>query len=177
MVLGFISLILSFTQSSIVNICIPVELADTMLPCALRKPKYPTKPMYSSPPPGHKKFPSRRHLLQSERRFLAADTNNACESGYVPLISQHGLHQLHIFIFFLAVFHVIYSVATMMLGRMKIRKWKEWEKMATDDPDYADGSTKFRLTHETSFVRAHSNSLTRSPLIFYIVSFLLLFSA
>lgn len=40
--------------------------------------------------------------------------------GYVPLISLNALHQVHIFIFFLAVFHVIYSAITMMLGRAKV---------------------------------------------------------
>lgn len=40
--------------------------------------------------------------------------------GYVPLISVNGLHQLHIFIFFLAVFHVFYSAITMTLGRLKV---------------------------------------------------------
>lgn len=40
--------------------------------------------------------------------------------GHVPLISTHALHQLHIFIFFLAVFHVIYSAITMALGRLKV---------------------------------------------------------
>jgi len=40
--------------------------------------------------------------------------------GSVPLISAHGLHQLRIFIFFLAVFHVVYSVITMLLRRMKV---------------------------------------------------------
>lgn len=41
--------------------------------------------------------------------------------GYVPLISVNALHQIHIFIFFLAVFHVFYSAITMMLGRLKVR--------------------------------------------------------
>lgn len=40
--------------------------------------------------------------------------------GYLPLISVNGLHQLHIFIFFLAVFHVIFSAITMTLGRAKV---------------------------------------------------------
>lgn len=41
--------------------------------------------------------------------------------GYVPMISVNALHQIHIFIFFLAVFHVFYSAITMMLGRLKVR--------------------------------------------------------
>jgi hypothetical protein len=40
--------------------------------------------------------------------------------GSVPLISARGLHQLRIFKFFLAVFHVVYSVITMLLRRMKV---------------------------------------------------------
>lgn len=38
----------------------------------------------------------------------------------VPLISQSGIHQLHIFIFVLAVSHVLYSVVTTALGRAKV---------------------------------------------------------
>lgn len=40
--------------------------------------------------------------------------------GKVSLISSAGVHQLHIFIFVLAVFHIVYSVATMALGRLKV---------------------------------------------------------
>jgi mlo protein len=40
--------------------------------------------------------------------------------GKVSLISINALHQLHIFIFFLAVFHVSYSAITMALGRAKV---------------------------------------------------------
>lgn len=42
--------------------------------------------------------------------------------GYEELISAKALHQLHILIFFLAVFHVVYSFLTMMLGRLKVLK-------------------------------------------------------
>jgi len=55
--------------------------------------------------------------------------------GKVPLVSTNALHQLHIFIFFLAVFHVLYSALTMTLGRLKVGNkfrifdgflWKKW---------------------------------------------------
>ena len=45
-----------------------------------------------------------------------------CQQGYEPLISVNGLHQLHILIFFLAFFHVLYSFITMMLGRLKVNE-------------------------------------------------------
>lgn len=37
MILGFISLLMTFGQSYIVGICISEKLSETMLPCALRK--------------------------------------------------------------------------------------------------------------------------------------------
>ena len=47
--------------------------------------------------------------------------SSACyPQGKVSLISANGVHQLHIFIFVLAVFHVVYSVATMALARLKV---------------------------------------------------------
>jgi len=48
-------------------------------------------------------------------------SSSACyPQGKVSLISANGVHQLHIFIFVLAVFHVVYSVATMALARLKV---------------------------------------------------------
>lgn len=42
----------------------------------------------------------------------------------MPLISLNGVHQMHIFIFFLAVFHCLYSAMTMLLGKLKVCRWK-----------------------------------------------------
>lgn len=41
--------------------------------------------------------------------------------GKASLVSEAGLHQLHIFIFVLAVMQIVYSVLTMGLGRAKVR--------------------------------------------------------
>lgn len=40
--------------------------------------------------------------------------------GKVPFISADGIHQLHIFIFVLAVFRILYCILTMALGRAKV---------------------------------------------------------
>ncbi|KAI3459937.1 hypothetical protein Pfo_016600 [Paulownia fortunei] len=161
MILGFISLILTFGQNYITRICISEEIGNTMLPCEL-------KASYSH----RNKEDHHRRLLWDERRILATDSPaKECKRGYVPLISVHGLHQLHIFIFFLAVFHVTYSAITMMLGRMKIREWKEWERMSENETKAANDPSRFRLTHETSFVRGHTNSWTTNPVLFYIACF------
>ncbi|KAL6603414.1 hypothetical protein ACP70R_043775 [Stipagrostis hirtigluma subsp. patula] len=162
MILGFISLLLVFGQNYIIKICISDHAANTMLPCVEK---------------GHgadKKAVA--HLAGDllRGRMLGGDAGASakCPEGSVSLISINALHQLHIFIFFLAVFHVTYSAITMALGRAKIRGWKEWEKEAAgQDFDFANDPTKFRFTHETSFVRQHMNVLNKTPASFYISNF------
>ncbi|KAE9451347.1 hypothetical protein C3L33_16748, partial [Rhododendron williamsianum] len=48
-------------------------------------------------------------------------------SDKVQFVSAYGIHQLHIFIFVLALFHVLYCITTLGLGTLKMRKWKTWE--------------------------------------------------
>ncbi|XP_047312048.1 MLO-like protein 8 [Impatiens glandulifera] len=158
MVLGFISLLLTFSQYYVAKICIPAKVADTLLPC-------PAKVV--------KDDKSGRRLLWYEHRMLAAgDSGSGCKDGKVPLITVNALHQLHILIFFLAVLHVVYSALTMGLGRLKIRGWKQWEQETTSqDYEFSVDKSRFRLTHETSFVRSHTSFWTRIPIFFYIGCF------
>ncbi|TYH63653.1 hypothetical protein ES332_D07G207500v1 [Gossypium tomentosum] len=164
MVLGFISLLLTFGQSYIARICIPIDVANTMLPCKSDSEKDTSESSEEE---------HRRRLLWFDRRSLSTiSTAPKCKEGHEPLISVEGLHELHILIFFLAVFHVLYSFVTMMLGRLKIRGWKVWEQ-ETLSPDYefSNDPSRFRLTHETSFVKAHTSFWTRIPFFFYIGCF------
>ncbi|KAG8373582.1 hypothetical protein BUALT_Bualt11G0039400 [Buddleja alternifolia] len=180
MILGFISLTLVFSQYYIADICIPMNVANTMLPCRTNVEE-------------KSEEEHRRRLLSYERRVLAASKPPTCKKGQVALISVDGLHQIHILIFFLAVFHVIYSAVTMALGRLKIRGWKQWEEeTSSHNYEFSNGiyiyiyisyimfhicsivrthPSRFRLTHETSFVRAHTSFWTRIPLFFYIGCF------
>ncbi|OMO94953.1 Mlo-related protein [Corchorus capsularis] len=173
MVLGFISLLLTFGQSYISRICIPTKVADTMLFCAKRvdHPNIGHGPQNEpKPEPAHHGGGQggHRRLLLFDRRFLAGGGGGpGCKPGYVPLISVNALHQLHIFIFFLAIFHVLYSACVMMLGRLKTRGWKEWERQCVA----GNVPSRFRLTHETSFVRDHTSSWTKTKLSFYFVCF------
>ncbi|CAJ1930696.1 unnamed protein product [Sphenostylis stenocarpa] len=68
MILGFISLLLTFGQSYIVKICIPAKLADKMLPCPY---KYKEADKASNSGGNH-----RRKLFAYERRYLAADSTS-----------------------------------------------------------------------------------------------------
>ncbi|PPD69965.1 hypothetical protein GOBAR_DD33156 [Gossypium barbadense] len=147
MVLGFISLLLTFGQSYIARICIPIDVANTMLPC---------------------KSDSEKDTSESSEE----EHRRRLKKGHEPLISVEGLHELHILIFFLAVFHVLYSFVTMMLGRLKIRGWKVWEQETlSHDYEFSNDPSRFRLTHETSFVKAHTSFWTRIPFFFYIGCF------
>ncbi|KAI3676110.1 hypothetical protein L1987_85709 [Smallanthus sonchifolius] len=111
MLLGFISLLLTVSQRMISKICIPKHLANYMLPC--------------------KREETNEHLKLSNygRHLLSEDlgTQLCAHKGKVPLVSLEGLHQLHIFIFVLAVVHVIFCATTMVLGVARIREWKHWE--------------------------------------------------
>ncbi|KAL9356785.1 hypothetical protein Peur_050038 [Populus x canadensis] len=163
MILGFISLLLTFGQSYIAKICVPQDVAGTMLPC-----KKEGSEKSSSTEGEH-----RRALLWFDRRFLAgAESAVKCKDGYEQLITVEGLHQLHILIFFLAIFHVLFSVITMTLGRLKSRAWKRWElETLSHDYEFSNDPSRFRLAHETSFVRAHTSFWSRIPFFFHVGCF------
>ncbi|XP_034704887.1 MLO-like protein 6 [Vitis riparia] len=100
------------------------------------------------------------------------DFKNTCSEGKVPLVSSYGIHQLHIFIFVLALFHVIYCVATLALGRTKMRRWKAWEDQTkTIEYQYSHDPERFRFARDTSFGRRHLNFWSRSPVLLWIVCF------
>lgn len=111
------------------------------------------------------------------RRILAAEgggtaTDHCSSHGSYPLVSPTGINQLHIFIFVLAVLHVLYSVLTIGLARAKMRSWKRWEKETqTLDYEFSNDPARFRLTHETSFVRRHMSFWSRTPILKWIVCF------
>ncbi|KAL9312481.1 hypothetical protein ACSQ67_017933 [Phaseolus vulgaris] len=167
MLLGFISLLITFGTKYIAKICIPTSAGDIMLPC-----KKVEESKNSDDSNGRK-------LLYFEdnmewRRVLATASSGGdfcSQKGKVSLISQSGVHQLHIFIFVLAVFHILYSVMTMVLARAKMKKWKAWEAETSSlEYQFTNDPSRFRFAHQTSFVRRHSG-LSRMPGIRWIVAF------
>ncbi|GLT89315.1 hypothetical protein SLE2022_073020 [Rubroshorea leprosula] len=159
MLLGFISLLLTVFQDRISKICIPASLADKWLPCSKdSEPKSTTshfQTFFSSYLPRG----TVRHLLadasssSSESVDAAAAYCNA--KGKVPLLSVTALHHLHIFIFVLAVVHVVFCVLTILFGSAKIRQWKHWEESATKK-DYDPGQVlkkKFIHVQEDEFIK------------------------
>ncbi|KAK6942833.1 Mlo-related protein [Dillenia turbinata] len=198
MLLGFISLLLTVGQGPISDICISKEVADTWHPCD----KQEESDYYKNDDYGDSGGDDRRKLLAfldpswSKRRVLAGAGYDKCAEkawpynpsinlfqskspyldisldGQVPFVSADGIHQLHIFIFILAVFHVLYCILTLALGRLKMRKWKAWEmETKTTEYQFTHDPERFRFARETSFGRRHLNAWSKSPVLLWIMCF------
>ncbi|CAI9770830.1 unnamed protein product [Fraxinus pennsylvanica] len=175
MLLGFISLLLTVGQDTISNACISKKIGDTWHPCSKKEEADSYKKTHKI------EDESRRKLLMfggaggngSIRRVLAGGGTDKCaEKGKVPFMSTYAIHQLHIFIFVLAVSHVLYCILTLALGRLKMRKWKAWEKETrTLEYQYSHDPERFRFARETSFGRRHMSFWSETPVLLWIVSF------
>ncbi|CAK9178296.1 unnamed protein product [Ilex paraguariensis] len=173
MLLGFLSLLLTVGTTYIAKICIPEKVGNTWLPCKEDEKKKAND--------DNKGGDHRRKLLSHAQDMIwhrvlaaaaAAEEKDFClGKGKVSLISQSGVHQLHIFIFVLAVFHVLYSVIIMVLGQAKMKKWKAWElETSSLEYQFTNDPARFRFAHQTSFVRRHAG-FSKKPGIRWIVAF------
>ncbi|KAL2514381.1 MLO-like protein 12 [Forsythia ovata] len=171
MLVGFISLLLTVGQGPISEICVSKAIGQSWHPCDNKQEKSKYK--------DDSKYDGRRRLLayldsgDTNRRVLAAGGYDKCaDKGQVPLVSSDGIHQLHIFIFVLAVFHVLCCIITLALGRAKMRKWKAWEmETRTAEYQYSHDPERFRFTRDTSFGRRHLSSSSQSPFLLSVVCF------
>eukprot|EP00252_Welwitschia_mirabilis_P003991 TRINITY_DN14103_c0_g1_i1.p1 TRINITY_DN14103_c0_g1~~TRINITY_DN14103_c0_g1_i1.p1 ORF type:complete len:312 (-),score=42.51 TRINITY_DN14103_c0_g1_i1:24-959(-) len=170
MLLGFISLLLTVFQGPINHLCIPERLTLHMLPC-----KLPEKEDDDDDDDGLKPVEHLGHWNMFHgghgRRLLSTESASHCGEGKRPFLSTEGMHQLHIFIFVLAIVHVVFCVLTMLLGSAKIQSWKYWE-----DEIHAKGSepkeVEPKVTHvaHDDFVKTHSLG-RKSVLLSWTVSF------
>ncbi|KAL8240027.1 hypothetical protein R6Q59_013382 [Mikania micrantha] len=169
MLLGFLSLLLTVGTKYVAKICVPENIGYKMLPCKVIKKDE------------NVVDDKNRKLLSITttqeiviRRVLAGATNDGgttCHKGMVAMISSSAVHQLHIFIFILAVFHVLYSVIIILLGLAKMKKWKTWEAETTSlEYEFTNDPARFRFAHQTSFVKRHTGLSTR-PGIRWVVAF------
>ncbi|KAK6235390.1 hypothetical protein SCA6_010727 [Theobroma cacao] len=173
MLLGFISLLLTVGQGVISDICISEKVGSTWHPCNKKQEEKTNEDVEDTD------YENRRRLLTVSdsggvfRRSLAGGSEDKCAAkGKVPFVSSDGIHQLHIFIFVLAVFHVLYCILTMALGRAKMRSWKRWEKETrTIEYQFSHDPERFRFARETSFGRRHLSFWTKNPVLMWIVCF------
>ncbi|VAH82934.1 unnamed protein product [Triticum turgidum subsp. durum] len=109
--------------------------------------------------------------------FMINTYNLTLIQGKVPLLSLEALHQLHIFIFVLAITHVIFSVLTMVLGGAKIRQWKQWETEIHKN-DAGNGPKKLTNVQQFEFIRERFNGVgMESTMLSWMHSFVKQFYA
>ncbi|PIA58969.1 hypothetical protein AQUCO_00400079v1 [Aquilegia coerulea] len=164
MLVGFISLLLTVGQGPISKMCIPITVGNTWHPCKIDpKVNYKLQTYYGSS--SSTIYPNPRRKLQGYDTVCAA-------KGKVPLVSTYGIHQLHIFIFILAVTHVLYCIITITLSKAKMRSWKVWEKETrTTEYQFSHDPERFRFARNTTFGRRHLNFWSKSPILLWIVCF------
>ncbi|KAH0936439.1 hypothetical protein HID58_013556 [Brassica napus] len=179
MLMGFISLLLTIGQNYISQICISESIAASMRPCSKSEElqEYPPKNKDTGNDEGDEETSGRKLLELVEtfipRRSLATKGYDKCaEKGKVAFVSSYGMHQLHIFIFVLAVCHVIYCIVTYALGKIKMRRWKRWEEETkTIEYQYSHDPERFRFARDTSFGRRHLNFWSKSTITLWIACF------
>lgn len=161
MLLGFVSLLLTATSSTISNICIKSKFYDGVFaPCSKAEIDEEHQDNYSEG----------RNLLMGSRtyrRVLSGLLQDKCGEGYEPFVSYQGLEQLHRFIFIMAVTHITYSCLTMLLAIVKIQSWSAWEDEArADRHDALTEITRELVTRrQSSFVKFHaSNPLSKNKI-------------
>ncbi|KAI4351314.1 hypothetical protein L6164_005688 [Bauhinia variegata] len=174
MLLGFISLLLTVLQEPISGICISRKAATSWHPCEdQKKPKTAkveeTKD-YSDDNNGRKLLEFVEYV---PRRVLATKGFDKCaDQGKVAFVSAYGIHQLHIFIFWLAVFHILQCIITLALGRTKMKRWKTWEdETKSVEHQFYNDPERFRFTRDTTFGRRHLNLWSQTSLSLWIASF------
>ncbi|XP_062231392.1 MLO-like protein 1 [Phragmites australis] len=161
MLLGFISLLLTVFQGMIQRTCIPAGWTKHMLPCQRLDEK------------AGEVSATKEHFVAAEilgligRRLLSevgAGAEHCQKKGKAPLLSLEAIHLLHIFIFVLAITHVIFSVTTMLLGGAKIHQWKQWEDRIQKD-DAGKGPKKVTHLQQFEFIRKRFKGIGKDSVI------------
>lgn len=111
MLLGFISLLLTVAQNVVSHICVPEDAASIMLPCKQEEIINQSSEIITP-----WEWNGRRRLFAE----VDKGPRHCAIKGKVPLLSLEALHHLHIFIFVLAVVHVVFCVSTMLLGGARV---------------------------------------------------------
>ncbi|RCV17688.1 hypothetical protein SETIT_3G239400v2 [Setaria italica] len=165
MLLGFISLLMTAFQETIQRTCIPPSWTEYMLPCQRPEAHQPAGVAAT-----RARFTAAEILGGISRARVLGEGEAGAEAGLcqmqgkVPLLSEEALHQLHIFIFVLAVAHVFFSATTMLLGGAKIHKWKQWEEEIQKNNAAGNGPKKVLPVHQLSFIREHYKGIGKDSM-------------
>lgn len=111
--LGLISLLLIVCEEYLLKLC--VDSDDDY-----KGDSYSSD--YGEEDSGYKRFFSRK---------LLAGYGDTCPEGEEPFWSANTLHQTHLFIFLVAVTHVCYATASVVICLLRMRRWKRFEQQPT----------------------------------------------
>ncbi|XP_010460273.1 PREDICTED: MLO-like protein 14 [Camelina sativa] len=172
MLLGFVSLLLTATSSTIANICVSSSFHnDRFVPCTRSEINEELESTISSV----KRTQLTRSLFfHIMRRRLSGIGENTCSEGNEPFLSYEGMEQLHRFIFIMAVTHVTYSCLTMLLAIVKIHRWRIWEEEAhMDRNDCLTVVAREKIfRRQTTFVQYHTSApLVKNRLLIWVICF------
>eukprot|EP00898_Chlorokybus_atmophyticus_P008578 jgi/Chlat1/8721/Chrsp9S08551 len=130
MLVGFISLLLAASQQQLEKICVSESSLDNWTPCSSTYKVAPDVEASGAP------------VGSGERRLLATVPDEVsslkCSAGKGQMWSTTLQHQAHIFIFLIAVVHILYSCITMIISVYKVRQWMKWEHIATESEKNED---------------------------------------
>ncbi|KAA3464659.1 MLO-like protein 12 isoform X1 [Gossypium australe] len=147
MLMGFISLLLTVTQSLISDICIPRSIANTWHPC-------------------DQQAEAHKYGQISGRKLVEfSDGGDDDDTTYIPRRSLATSN-------YDKFCHILYCIIIYALGRTKMRKWKSWENETKKiEYQYSNDPERFRFARDTSFGRRHLNCWSRSTLTLWIMCF------
>ncbi|KAJ3675350.1 hypothetical protein LUZ60_004392 [Juncus effusus] len=152
MLLGFIALMLTVFQGAIQHICIPESMTRHWLPCKI-EPSDNNSTVDFSILSYNNDFSL--SLSRGKRSLLSGNLRESpdycTEFGKVPLLSLEAIDQLHIFLFVLAVTHVVLSLVTLLLGNTQINNWSDWEDAIQKEDDTPNNT--INNVDENKFVR------------------------
>ncbi|CAH8279548.1 unnamed protein product [Arabidopsis lyrata] len=171
MLLGFISLLLTATSSTIANICVPSSFYnDRFVPCTRSE----IQEELESGSTVKRNLLTKSLFFNIFRRRLDVIKRTTCSEGHEPFVSYEGLEQLHRFIFIMAVTHVTYSCLTMLLAIVKIHSWRIWEDVARmDRHDCLTVVAREKIfRRQTTFVQYHTSApLAKNRLLIWVTCF------
>ncbi|CAD5313757.1 unnamed protein product [Arabidopsis thaliana] len=172
MLLGFISLLLTATSSTIANICVSSSFHnDRFVPCT---PSEINEELESTISTVKRTQLTRSLFLHTLRRRLSGIGEDTCSEGHEPFLSYEGMEQLHRFIFIMAVTHVTYSCLTMLLAIVKIHRWRIWEdEVHMDRNDCLTVVAREKIfRRQTTFVQYHTSApLVKNRLLVWVICF------
>ncbi|GMH43151.1 hypothetical protein BSKO_11073 [Bryopsis sp. KO-2023] len=147
--LGLISLLLIALQDPLSNFCIdkPEE-------------EYSSHESKYSPDPYSKEEPAAPDDSHARRLTASGGGAGNCPEGKEPFWSIATTHQTHIFIFLLALIHIVYAMLSMIICLWKVRRWKKWEDMA--DHNLSDMNILSRRNMFCYYWDAWTGSFTES---------------